>query len=110
LISRIHSFLALLAGVWYNAELFCASVCPDPEKNLCQGSCTKTFRGIYLHLDSAPTHSAKRLRQQIARTKSTRVIHSAYFPDAAPSDFFLFGHFEMRDDWLDRELSRRDSL
>jgi hypothetical protein len=22
----------------------------------------------------------------------------------------LFGHFEMRDDWLDRELSRRDSL
>jgi hypothetical protein len=28
----------------------------------------------------------------IARTKTTRVMHPASFPDAAPSDFFLFDY------------------
>jgi hypothetical protein len=50
----------------------------------------KTLRGLYLHLDNAPPHNAKRLRHKIARTKVTRVVHPAYSPDAAPSDFLLF--------------------
>jgi hypothetical protein len=92
--SGIHSLLVLPAGVRYDAEFFCASVLSDVEKNLCQGSRRKTLRGIYLHFDNAPAHNAKRSRQEIARTKATRVIHPAYSPDAAPSDFFLFGHLK----------------
>jgi hypothetical protein len=54
----------------------------------------KKLRCVYLHLDSALAHNAERWRQEIARTKATRVVHLAYSPNTAPSDFFLFGHLK----------------
>jgi hypothetical protein len=88
----IHSLPALPAGVRYDAEFFCAYVLPDMERNLCDGKHRKMRRGVYLHLGNARGHNAKRSRQEIARTKVSRVVHLAYSPDVAPSDFFLFGH------------------
>jgi hypothetical protein len=73
-----------------NTELFCASVLPHIERNLCDGKQRKTLRGVYLYLDIIPAHNAKRSRQEIARTKATKVVHPNYSPDAAPSDFVLF--------------------
>jgi hypothetical protein len=90
----IHSFLILPAGMRYDAEIFVASVLPDIERNLCDGNRRKMLRGVYLHLDSASAHHTKRSRQEIVRTKATRVVHSAYFPDVALSDFFLFGYLK----------------
>jgi hypothetical protein len=89
--SGIHSLLALPAGMRYDAEFFYASVLPDIERNLYDGKPGKTLRGVYLHLETAPAHNAKPSRQEITRTKAIKVVHPAYFRDAAPSDFFLFG-------------------
>jgi histone-lysine N-methyltransferase SETMAR len=80
--------------VRYDAEFFCASVLPDIERNLCDGKHRKTLRGVYLHLDNVPAHNTKRSRQEIAGTKTSRVVHPAYSPDVAPSDFFLLGHLK----------------
>jgi hypothetical protein len=92
--SGIHSLLASLAGMRYNGEFFDGSVLPDIERNLCDGKRRKTLRSVYIHLYSTPVHNVKRSRQEIARIKATRVVHSAYSPDAASSDFFLFGYLK----------------
>jgi hypothetical protein len=92
--SGIQILLALTAGMRHNTELFYVSVLLDIERNLCDGKRRKTVRGIYLHLDNAPTHNTKRSRQEIGRTKATRVVHPAYSPGTAPSDFFLFGYMK----------------
>jgi hypothetical protein len=89
--SGIHSLLASPAWMRYDAEFFYASVMTDIEKNLCDGKRRKTLRGVHLYLANAPTHNAKRSRQEISRTKATRVVHPAYSHDAAPSDFLSFG-------------------
>jgi hypothetical protein len=75
----------------YDAEFCCASVLPDVERNLCHCKRRKTFRGVYLHLDNGSAGNAKRSREEIGRTKATRVEHPDYSLDAAPSGFFLFG-------------------
>jgi hypothetical protein len=75
----------------YDAEFFYVSVLTDLERNICDGKRRKTLRGFSLHLENAPARNAKRSRQQMSRTKTTWVVHPAYSPDAAPSDFFLFG-------------------
>jgi hypothetical protein len=54
----------------------------------------KMLRYIDFHLNNAQTHSAKRSWQEIARTNATRVVHPAYSPDPALSDFVLFGHMK----------------
>jgi hypothetical protein len=64
------------------------------EKNVCDGKRKKTFRGAYLHLDNAPTHEAKRSRQEIARTKATKVVHPAYSHESTSSDVFLFSYLK----------------
>jgi hypothetical protein len=92
--SAIHSLLALRVGVRYDTKTICASVFPDIERNLCDGKRRKRFRGLYLPLDNAPPHNAKRPRQEIARTKAKRATDPAHSPDGAPSDFFLFGNLK----------------
>jgi hypothetical protein len=82
--SGIQSLLALPAGMRFGAELFCASVLPDNERNLCGGKRRKTVGGVYLHLVNAPAHNGKRPRQEIVRTKATRAVHPADSHDAAP--------------------------
>jgi hypothetical protein len=51
-------------------------------------------RGVYLHHDNEPAHNGKQSRQEIVRTKATRVAYPAYSPEAASSDFFLFGYLK----------------
>jgi hypothetical protein len=94
--SGIHSLLALPVGMWYDAEFFCASVLPDIERNLCDGKQRKRLRGVYLDLDNAPAHNAQRSRQEIARTKITRVVYPTYSSDAVSGDFFLFQYLKVR--------------
>jgi hypothetical protein len=77
--------------VWYDANFLCASVLPDIGRNLCDGKRKKTLRAVDIHVDNALAHNAERSQQEIARVKAIRVVHSVYFPDAALSDFILFG-------------------
>jgi hypothetical protein len=91
--SRIHNLPALPARVRYDADFFCTLALPRLETNLCE-STRKTIWGIYLHLDNAPAHNAKRLRQEIAQTKVRQVFDRGYSPYFAPSSFFLFGHLK----------------
>jgi hypothetical protein len=76
----------------YDTEFLCSFVLPDIERNLCDGKRRKMLRDVYFPLDNAPAHIAKRSRHEIARTRAARVANPAYSPDAAPSDFFLFGY------------------
>jgi hypothetical protein len=41
-----------------------------------------------------PAHHPKWSRQEIARTKATRVVHPVSSPDAALTDLFLFGYLK----------------
>jgi hypothetical protein len=50
----------------------------------------ESLRGIRLHLDNPQADNTKRSRQEIARTRATKVVHLRYSPDDAPSDFFMF--------------------
>lgn len=43
-----------------------------------------------LHHDNAPAHSAHRIKDFLAKTKTTVINHPAYSPDLAPCDYFLF--------------------
>jgi hypothetical protein len=87
----ICSLLALSAGVRSDAEFFCTWTLPTPERNLCQGTRRETLRNIHRHLDNASAHNVKWAWQKITRAKAAKVVHPAYSPDVAPSDFFLFG-------------------
>jgi hypothetical protein len=87
--SGIHSLLAFLAGMRYDAAFFWASILPDIERKLWDSKRRRTFRGISLDLDDAPSHNAKGSRQESARTKANMVAHPADSPDGAPSDFFF---------------------
>jgi hypothetical protein len=90
----IRSLLTLVAEMRFDAEFFCASVLLDIERNLCDGKRKRTLRYVCPHLDNAPDHNTKRSRQEIAHPKATKVVHPAYSPDTAPSDFFLFGYLK----------------
>jgi hypothetical protein len=63
----------------------------------------KTLEGIYLHLHNPPTRNTTRMRQNITRTETIRVVYPAYSADAALCDFFLFGYLkgEMADFTVD---------
>jgi hypothetical protein len=43
-----------------------------------------------LHHDNAPTHTALSVREFLATKQITVLLHPAYSPDLAHSDFFLF--------------------
>ncbi|KAJ4430408.1 hypothetical protein ANN_22624 [Periplaneta americana] len=50
----------------------------------------KLSKGILLLNDNAPTHSAENTVTHAASLGYKILPHSPYFPDMAPSDFFLF--------------------
>jgi hypothetical protein len=93
-ISGVHSLLALSAGMRYDAEFFCAFVLLEIKSNLCDGKHRNTLRCVCLHLGNALAHNTRQSRQEIARTKVSRVVRPAYSRDAAPSNFFMFGHLK----------------
>jgi hypothetical protein len=70
------------------------SALPDIERSLCDGKRREALRGVYLHLNDTPIHSAKRSQKEIARTKATRDVHLDYSPDATSNHFFLFGYLK----------------
>jgi hypothetical protein len=75
--------------MWYDTELFYASVLPDIERNLCDGKRRKTLRGICLHLDNVLPHNTARSQQEIARTKTAMVMHPDHSPNSEPSGFLF---------------------
>ena len=44
---------------------------------------------IFLH-DNAPSHTAKRVKETIETFSWEILVHAAYSPDLAPSDYHLF--------------------
>jgi hypothetical protein len=89
--SGINSLRALLTGMRYDAEFFRASVLPDVERNLCDGKRRKMSRDVYLPFRQCISSQ----HQTAAARNCPNQIHQSrgrpYSPDAAPSDFFLFG-------------------
>jgi transposase len=90
-VNGIHSLLDIPKGESYNSAFFCNAVIPSLVENICSQSRRKSLRGLYLHLDNARPHNSRESNECLKATKAKRIIHPAYSPDLAPSDFFLFG-------------------
>ena len=43
-----------------------------------------------MHHDNAPAHMALSVREYLATKQAAVLEHPAYWPDLAPSDFFMF--------------------
>jgi hypothetical protein len=53
----------------YHATFFIESVVLDLVECLCQESRRKTVRGILVHLDNAPPHNSRKVRQPLLQQK-----------------------------------------
>jgi 5,10-methylene-tetrahydrofolate dehydrogenase/methenyl tetrahydrofolate cyclohydrolase len=53
----------------YNTTFFVESVVPDLVEHVCQENRRKTLRGIMVHLDNAPPHNNKKVRQLLLQQK-----------------------------------------
>ena len=51
-------------------------------------------KGVILHHDNAPAHTAKVTLQKIRELGWEVIPHPAYSPDIAPSDYYLFRSLE----------------
>jgi hypothetical protein len=49
------------------------------------------LKGILVHLDNARPHNSRKSNECLTEFHARGVLHPAYNPDRAPSDFFLFG-------------------
>ena len=49
-------------------------------------------RGLILHHDNAPAHTASRTTEFVAAEGVSLMSHPPYSPDLAPCDYFLFSH------------------
>ena len=49
---------------------------------------------MILHYDNAGPHTAKKVRDYLTENDIIRAPQTAYSPDIAPSDFYLFGHIK----------------
>jgi hypothetical protein len=56
----------------------------------------KSLKCLYIHLDNARLHNARRFTECFHAEKIWRMPHPAYRPDLALRDFFLFGYIKQK--------------
>ena len=54
----------------------------------------KFFKGVLLQQDNARVHTCKVAMDAVERNEYELILRSAYSPDLAPSDFFLFSNLK----------------
>lgn len=80
----------LQEGGTVTANWYCTVCLPQVLQALALERPKTRDRGIFLHQDNAPAHSARVTQEFLASTQLTLLPHPPYSPDLAPADFFLF--------------------
>jgi len=78
--------LAAVQGQTVNAAFF-VEVLERLRKRIVRPAIAKSWR---LHHDNAPSHTAFRVTDHLAKHNIAMVPQPPYSPDVAPADFFLF--------------------
>lgn len=73
-----------------NAEWYVTKCLPEVFTAVSNKRPNTGLRGLLLHHDNAPAHSAFKTRDFLDSTPVKLVGHPPYSPDLAPCDFFLF--------------------
>lgn len=76
-------------GTTLDALSFC-----DILDRLVQQLSAPRSRSVWLHVDNASSHRAKRTSDHLHEIGLSPMPHPAYSPDLAPSDFYLFGRLK----------------
>jgi hypothetical protein len=66
------------------------------------------LQGFTIHLDNASPHNSRQSQECLEAHQATRLRHSAYSRDLAPSDFFLFGY--LKEKLTDFDYRSREDL
>jgi hypothetical protein len=78
----------------FNAQYFVEHVtAPLVQMVLPQGRIQYTPR-LNIHLDNCPVHFSKVMKQFFIENQLLHVLHPAYSPDLAASDFWIFAHIK----------------
>jgi hypothetical protein len=77
----------------FTRQFFVDKVLTDFDKELAETRPKKRARGIFLHLDNAPTHRAD---DDFNRLGIRRLPHPPYSQDLAPCDFWLFANLKTK--------------
>ena len=91
--SGMKSITKVPPDVSFNKVFFIETVLDDIRRNLESTRPKLMGSGLFLHLDNARPHLAN---FEISDLGFTRLVHPAYSPDLAPSDFFLFGNLKTK--------------
>jgi transposase len=81
-------------GQNYNSEFFADFVLTNLEYKLAIRRPKLRAKNVYLHVDNARPHTAKRSIARIEELHFKRLPHPPYSPDIAPCDFYLFGYLK----------------
>jgi histone-lysine N-methyltransferase SETMAR len=79
-----------------NAEWYCTVCLPAVFDKLQETRPGTGLRGILLHHDNAPAHTAAQTIDFLHTTGVQLVSHPPYSPDLAPCDFYLFPEIKKR--------------
>lgn len=72
------------------AQWYCEVCLPQVFTELEKSRPSAGLRGLLLHHDNAPAHTAGRTVEFLAQSRMGTLPHSPYSPDLAPCDFWLF--------------------
>ena len=79
-----------ITGVYY------ANLLDQLRTAICEKRWGKLSKGVLLQQDNARVHTCKVAMDAVERNGYELIPHSAYSPDLAPSDFFLFPNLKKR--------------
>ena len=88
--------LALPCDEKWNGEYFRDTVVSEILKSELYKKAQRQKQKYILHMDNAPAHRARIVREELAKFRISLAPHPPYSPDLAPSDFFLFGCLKER--------------
>jgi len=80
-------------GKTFDSELAC-ELLQELEGEVCKQRPKTGANGMLLHWDNARPHVSETTQGEVKRLGFKILLHPAYSPDLAPSDFFLFGYLK----------------
>ena len=75
----------------FSAHYMSESILQKLNTNVTKSRKSLGISGCFLHIDNAPSHNATVTSKKIQKLGIKRMPHTAYSPDIAPCDFWLFG-------------------
>ena len=95
-IRGVEIILALPADKRWDGDYFADTVVSEIAASELYQKARKQKQRYVLHMDNAPPHRARIVKEELKAAGITLAPHPAYSPDLAPSDFFLFGYLKER--------------